>query len=205
MTEPMQKYKMVCVFCSADDKVPEEYKQIAHQLGRTLAVNGLALLSGGNNCGLMNSINNGHAEVSPQIPRYAAIPEIMRPLAVHHPLIPHQNVMWSEDVHERLKIFHGMCDYVVILPGGYGTLHELMDCLVLSQFGVIKKHIFLLNIDNFWDPLLQQFERMVQKRALHAAHFEHLIVVQTIDELMSGLNSENALELHQGFNDEYWK
>lgn len=197
--------KTVCVFCSADDKVPVEYKQTAYELGHALATNGFALLSGGNNSGLMNAVNNGHADAVHDAPRFAVIPEIMRALAILHPRIPATNIVWSTDVYNRLQRFNELCDFLVILPGGYGTLHELMDCLVLSQFGLIKKHIFLYNIDGFWAGLLQQFKIMVEKKALCQKHLDHLIVVNSVADLIAGLQSEEQLILEQGFADEYWK
>lgn len=197
--------KTICVFCSADDKVPNEYKQAAHDLGVQLAKNGFALLSGGNNSGLMNEVNNGHFIGDPSLPRHAVIPNIMRELSLNHPHIPAENVTWTEDVYARLKKFYDMCHHVVILPGGYGTMHELMDCLVLSQFGVIKKRIVLLNIDNFWDGIIQQFNTMVRKRTLYNKHLEHLIVAANITEAIDHLQSNIELELTQGFADNHWR
>ncbi len=189
----MQKLRIVCVFCGADDKVSDEYKQVAYACGSALAKSGLALLSGGNNTGLLCSLIDGHADTGPDVPRYAAIPEAMRTLAIDHPRIPAKNLMWTEDLYDRLKTFHGMCDVVVVLPGGFGTLHEFMDFLVLSQCGLIKKQIFVLNIDGYWDPLLAQFARMVQKHTLSQTHLDYITVVQTLDELMHGLTTESNL------------
>lgn len=205
MQDGSSNIKVVCVFCSADDKIPQEYKDISYQLGFSLAQNGFSLISGGNNSGLMNSVNDGHAAVENDTVRYAAIPELMRDLSVKHPKIFDHNISWSRDVHHRLVTFQELCDAIVILPGGFGTLHEMMDSLVMSQFGIIKKHIYLFNYDQFWEPILLQFKRMVQKQALCQEHFDHLLVVDTVSELMNKLVSAAEPNIEQGFASEYWK
>jgi uncharacterized protein (TIGR00730 family) len=197
--------KSVCIFCSGDDKAPEEYKQTAFLLGQELARHGFILITGGGNNGLMNYVNNGHAEISDDVNRFGVIPNIMKHLNVHHPFIAKNNLIWAKDVHSRIKTFYKLCDDIVVLPGGFGTLHELMDCLVLSQFGVIKKFIYLINIDNFWDPLLNQFKQMVSKQLLQQKHLDHLHIVTSIAELISQLNSERQFNLAQGFGDGHWK
>lgn len=198
--------RVVCVFCSGDDKAPKEYKDLAFKLGQELANNNLKLLSGGGNNGLMNEVNNGHASInSNKKDRFGVIPKIMREFDVNHPLISTKNLIWSKDVHTRLQTFYKICDDIVILPGGFGTLHELMDCLVLNQFGVIKKRIYLLDIDNYWEPLLNQFKLMVSKRTLQQKHLDHLIVVTSMPELLDSLKSEAVFELSQGFSDGHWK
>ncbi len=197
--------RTVCVFCSGDDKVQEEYKNVAFLLGQELAKNNFKLLSGGGNNGLMNEVNNGHATIAPATDRFGVIPEIMREYNVHHALIAEQNLIWAKDVHHRLKTFYDICDDIVVLPGGFGTLHELMDCLVLSQFGVINKRIYLLNIDNYWDAILNQFKVMVSKKTLQQKHLDHLIVVSSVDELLVNLKSEIVNKLSQGFADQHWK
>lgn len=198
--------KTVCVFCSGDDKCPQEYKQTAFLLGQELAKNNFKLISGGGNNGLMNEVNNGHAAViTDTTSRFGVIPQIMRKFNVHHPLIAANNLIWSKDVYMRLQTFYKICNDIVVLPGGFGTLHELMDCLVLSQFGVIKKRIYLLNIDNYWDSLLNQFNVMVSKKTLQQKHLDHLIVVKSLSELLDNLKSEVTLQLSQGFEDQHWK
>ncbi len=163
------------------------------------------VVTGGGNNGLMNYVNNGHADVLDGSKRYGVIPKIMRNLNVHHLKIAEKNLIWSDDVHSRIQKFYELSDNIVVLPGGFGTTHELMDCLVLSQFGVIKKHIYLLNIEGFWDALIAQFKHMVSNNVLQQKHLDHLNVATSLQELIQHLTSEREFNLAQGFTDGHWK
>jgi uncharacterized protein (TIGR00730 family) len=196
--------RMVCVFCGAGGKMDDFYQNQAFILGQTLASNGFSLLTGGANVGMMKQVVDGHAQTNPNGLRYGALPYIFKEFNINHPLIPIDNMHWPLDVHERLKIFYDLSDILVVLPGGFGTLNELMDCLVHSQFGLIKKRIFLLNIKNFWDNLLAQFKLMVDEFAVPQKHVDHLVVVKSLDELTEKLKSTKVIELEQGIESERW-
>jgi uncharacterized protein (TIGR00730 family) len=201
----MNKTPVVCIYCGANEKIPSAYKDYAYDLGQQLAKNKFGLASGGNNVGLMKSVNDGHANADPDMPRYGIVPEEFRRFGLVHELIPEKNLIWVEDLYFRMRSFYELCDEFIVLPGGFGTLHELMDCLVHNQFGIISKRIFLLNFDKFWDPILDQFKVMVAKKALEQAHLDHLIVVNSTQELLPILQTQDTRKLSQGFDDHHWE
>lgn len=195
----------VCVFCGANNKLPKEYEESAFKLGETLSLNNFNLATGGGKVGLMKQVIEGHAAGNnSNVTRYGVIPLILQPYDPAHQFIPSENIIWTNGIHANLEAFYSLGEQIVVLPGGFGTLHELMDCLVHNQFGITKKHIYLFNWDNFWDPLLEQFKTMIKIRTLEQMHFDHLIVVSSLDELIKKLKTDKKFNLSQGFDDQHW-
>lgn len=197
--------KSICVFCSGDDKAPNEYKKLAYDIGVSLAKHNCGLVSGGGRNGLMKQVNDGHASVTLNMPRYGVIPHVFKEYNLQHTDINTKNLHWVDTTHERLMGMYKLCDEVIVLPGGFGTLHELLDCLVHNQFGIIKKKIYLFNIANFWDPFLLQCKIMLEQKTLAPHHFEYIIVVNTIEELMENIKSHHPTQIQQGFADLHWE
>lgn len=192
----------VAVFCSGDDKAPAQFKRVAFELGSQLAGHQLGLVTGGSKTGLMNEVINGYCSTANNTDSlYGVIPQVFFGHNVHHPSIPQENVRWVDTLHIRLGLFHELCDCIVILPGGFGTLHELMDFLVHNQLFASKKRIIILNVDHFWDPLLQQFKLMHHHSLLTDKHLAIIEVVATSDDCIKTILSDvkhhnQAVETH---------
>ncbi len=183
--------KTVGVFCSADNKINAEYKEAIRDLGERLAESGFNLVTGGSETGLMKEVADGFLSKGSAENFYGILPETFRSLNIAHKSITEKNKIWTETVHNRLKVFHNRCDMVVVAPGGWGTLHELMDFLVHNQFDLIKTKIVLLNIDGFWDGILAQFEKMKTENALNPKHFDLFFIALSIEHCMNILHEEN--------------
>lgn len=194
----------VGVFCATDEQVPDLYKTQAYELGVALSQAALGLVTGGGNSGLMNAVVNGFTSQEETENLRGIIPAIFKTYNVHHPKIPVANLIWTDNIHQRLQGFHDQCDTMVILPGGFGTLHELMDFIVPKQWGLNQKKIILFNMDNYWDNQLLQFKVMVEKKALKQKHLDLLSVVTTVDECIQLIQAEGT-SIHQGLNDRYWE
>lgn len=134
----------VAVFCSADNKVADSFKLLAHNLGTLLGKHGFGLVTGGSQTGLMKEVTDGYCSTAQTLDYlYGIMPEALRPYNAQHKKIPENQLLWVDTMHNRLTAFHNASDAIIILPGGYGTLHELMDFLVHSQFELIKKRLLL--------------------------------------------------------------
>jgi len=179
----------VGVFCAADDQVPKLYKDQAAELGLALYEAGFGLVTGGCNSGLMNAVVNGYASQETTEHLRAYIPALFRTCNVHHPKIPEENLVWTDTIHQQLQGFQDSCETMVVLPGGFGTLHELMGFIVPKQWGLTEKKIILFNMDNYWDHQLLQFKVMVNKNALKQKHLDLLTVVTTVDECILAIKS----------------
>lgn len=195
---------MVGVFCGSDEAIPDLYKEQALELGSALAKSGHGLITGGANTGLMSAVVNGFTKKADPLHSKGVIPAIFKNYNVRHPKIPECNLVWTDTIHERLQVFQEKCDAMVILPGGFGTLHELMDFMVPKQWGLMEKKIILLNTDHYWDHLLEQFKVMVEKKALKQKHLDLLVVVTSIEECIKAIQNKGVSD-HQGLNDRYWE
>jgi uncharacterized protein (TIGR00730 family) len=201
----VSKVHNIGIFCGTDDSIPDAFKEVAFDLSRSIAKMGHSLTTGGGNSGLMNAAIDGFTSEGDVKNTHAVIPYIFKAYNVHHPKIPEDNLIWTETIHERLRSFHEWCDIMVILPGGFGTLHELMDFIVPKQWGLTNKKIILLNTDHYWDYLLLQFKTMIEKNALKQKHLDLILVVTTIKECLDAINSLDSSSQHQGLEERYWE
>lgn len=179
--------KSVCIFCSSKDSISETYKPIAFEIGKKLAQNDIGLVTGGRNTGLMNEVINGHASVKDSVPQYAIIPKVLKDKDVLNSNINSHNITWTNDLHDRLSTFYTKCDAVVVLPGAYGAMQEMMDVIENNKFGTIKKPVYILNVDKFWGPTLEQFDVMIQKGAMQKTDLQYFTVVESVVDIIKFL------------------
>lgn len=192
--------KTVAVFCSADDKISQKYKDEAHALGARLAERDCNLVTGGSKTGLMKEVVDGFLTKGVAEQVTGVLPKVLKELNVHHEEIP--ILHWVDGMHERLKTFHSLAQAIIVLPGGFGTMHELLDFLVSNQFGITSQKIILLNTDGFWDFLLKQFEVMQESNILATKHRNLLQVATSIDHALSLLGTQ---QVTAGLSDKYWE
>lgn len=196
----------VAVFCSADDKVSPELKTVAKSLGETLGREGFGLVTGGSCTGLMKEVIDGYVlSALTMTSVYGVLPTVLKQYNVQHTSIPESQLLWVDTMHARLATFHELSDIIVVLPGGFGTLHELMDFLVHNQFALTKKTIILLNYKGFWDDLLALFQNMQDHKLLAETHKKILSIASSLEDCVHLLLQEPALSTHQGLNSHYWE
>jgi uncharacterized protein (TIGR00730 family) len=156
----MSTIKKICVYCGSGPGSDPAFVQAARSLGKILAENGIGLVFGGGSIGLMgelaNSALNHGGEVIGIIPRFLVNRE--------HAMDRGQLIV-TRDMHERKQRMFELADAFVALPGGVGTLEELVEQLTWAQLGRHKKPILLANINGFWDPLCVLLDHM------EASHF----------------------------------
>ena len=146
----------ICVYCGSGSGHNPAYVEAAREFGRILVKNGIGLVYGGGNLGLMGEIartvlhEGGH--VTGIIPSFLSERE--------HMLLDVQELHVVEDMHQRKRLMFLKSEAFVAFPGGLGTLEEFVEQLTWSQLGRHNKPIVLANIDGFWEPLLTLFKRM---------------------------------------------
>ncbi len=160
----MTKARNICVYCGSGHGAQNAYAAAAARLGRDMAAAGLGLVYGGASIGLMGEVaravhdNGGH--VTGVIPRFLTKHEV-----VYHEA---QEMLFTETMQERKHIMAERSDAFVALPGGIGTLEELVEMMTLAQLARHQKPIILANIDNFWDPLINLFDHMREEAFIRA-------------------------------------
>ena len=175
--------RKICVYCGSGSGRNPAFAKAARALGRALAEAGIGLVYGGGSLGLMGETahsvlqNGGH--VTGIIPGFLSQREQM--------LIEAQELIVVDDMHQRKHLMFVKSDAFVALPGGIGTLEELVEQLTWSQLQQHQKPIALLNIDGFWDPLLTLFGGMQSEDFIRRGLELNLEVVDRVDAIIPAI------------------
>jgi uncharacterized protein (TIGR00730 family) len=140
----------VCVFCGASSGRRAAYAETARAFGETLAGRGLGLVYGGGRVGLMGALADGALAAGGEA--IGVIPQDLVDRELAHPALSELHVVSS--LHERKALMAELSDAFVALPGGFGTLDELMEQLTWSQLGLHAKPVGLLDVEDYWRPLI---------------------------------------------------
>lgn len=172
--------RRICVYCGSGPGENPAYAEAARTVGRTMAEAGIGLVYGGGSLGLMGEIartvldSGGH--VTGIIPAFLSDREKM--------LKDVQNLIVTESMHERKQTMFDKSDAFVALPGGVGTLEELVEQLTWSQLGQHTKPIVLGNVEGFWQPLISLFEHMRGQAFIRPNLELNLTPVDTAEEVV---------------------
>jgi uncharacterized protein (TIGR00730 family) len=177
--------KAILVYCGANSGNKPIYKETAKNLGLIFVKKGIRLIYGGGSLGLMGEIsttvmNNG-GEVT------GIIPHFLDKLEVGNPNLT--EVIKVDTMHQRKALMEELCDAIITIPGGYGSMDELFEIMSWSQLGLHNKPVGLLNVNHFYDHLIQQLDVMVEEGFLRAENRALLIVDETIDGLLSKMEA----------------
>ncbi len=154
--EKKQKIRSVCVFCGSGNGKSPKFQDIATELGGFLAHNDLHLVYGGGDMGLMGALAQGALKAKGTVT--GVIPEFLLPYQTGSFQPSHQIV--TQNMHERKAKMYELADAYIALPGGIGTLEELVETMTWEQLDQHKKPIILLNVDQFWQPFLDLLAHM---------------------------------------------
>jgi uncharacterized protein (TIGR00730 family) len=172
--------KSCCVFCGSSPGARPEYREAAVALGREIAGRGLRLVYGGAGVGLMGAVADAAIEAGGEvvgvIPHALAKHEVM-----HHGLT---ELHFVDSMHERKAMLGDMADAFVALPGGLGTLEELLEVLTWAQLGIHRRPCGLLNVGGYYDGLLAMVDHAVKERFVREEHRGLLIAEESPGDLL---------------------
>lgn len=180
--------KRITVFCGSSFGTEEIFKEQAALLGETLAKQNIELVYGGANVGLMGAVADGVLNNGGKV--IGVLPNFLRSKEIAH--LGLTELIVVESMHERKTKMNDLCDGVIALPGGFGTLEELFEMVTWAQLGLHKKPIAILNINGFYDSLIQLTEVMVSKGLLKEVNQQMLLVSDNIDDLLDKMNNYKA-------------
>jgi hypothetical protein len=173
----------ICVYCGSGKGRNPKYAKAAQTLGKSMADSGIGLVYGGGGLGLMGevarSVMRHGGRVTGIIPTFLSAKERM--------LQDVQELIVTEDMHERKRLMFERSDAFVALPGGIGTLEELVEQLTWSQLGRHAKPIVLANIDRFWDPLLGLLGHMRQEAFIREGLEVRFLVVDQARKIVPAI------------------
>src|SRR5437764_3891175 len=177
--------KRICVYCASSEQVAEQYLDAAHELGRILARAGVTVVYGGGRLGLMGRLAEGALAAAGKI--IGVIPRFMQELEWGHGGLTELRLV--EDMRERKHQMLLDSDAVIALPGGCGTLEELLEAITLKRLGIYLQPIVMVNTRGFFDPLLELLERAVNERFMDPRHREMWRVAANADEVIAAIRS----------------
>jgi len=177
--------RRVCVFAGSSPGARPEFVEAAAELGEALAVRGLSLVYGGSGVGLMAALADAALAAGGRVT--GVITRALADSRVAHPGLTELLVV--ESMHERKATMVGMADAFVALPGGLGTLEELLEVLTWSQLGLNAKPAGALNVAGYFEPLARLLDHAVTERFLRPAHRDILQIADDVDALLEALAS----------------
>ena len=158
--------KSICVYCGSANQASRKYFLSARRMGETLAQAGLTLVYGGGRTGLMGALADSVLEAGGQVT--GVIVASMNTPELAHTRLTRLEV--SDTIHQRKARMYALADGYIALPGGYGTLDELFETLTWAQIGEHHKPVGLLNVDGYYDHLLEMLDRAVEEKFLFPEH-----------------------------------
>ena len=181
----MSSIRAVCVYCGSSAGTDPIFAEAAHALGKTLGENRIRLVFGGGSVGLMGTLARSvlahGGAVTGIIPEFLVNREHMLPGA--------QEIIVARDMHERKRAMFERADAFVALPGGIGTLEEMVEQLTWAQLGQHRKPILLANIAGFWDPLLDLIDHMNGLGFIHSSSRLNYLVADKVEDILPALRS----------------
>ena len=181
----LKALKSVCVFCGSRFGANPAYEADAKALGLALADEGYQLVYGAGDVGLMGTV--ARAAQSGGAKTFGVIPAHLKRMEVGKTDLT--SFVVTETMHERKKVMFMNSDAIVTMPGGAGSLDELFEVLTWRQLGLHEKPVFLLNTDNYWDPLITLIEHMVEQGFADATLKEFYEVVPDVPTLLTCLRA----------------
>ena len=179
----MNLLKSICVYCASGPGTNPAFVDAARSFGRILAENGIRLVYGGGSVGLMGALAEAVLDHGGTVT--GVIPDFL--VNREHMLVRVQERIITRDMHERKRVMFERADAFVALPGGIGTLEELVEQLTWAQLGRHRKPILILNIDRFWDPLCALIDHMKNLEFIRANLSVDLLVADEVGEVLPRL------------------
>lgn len=177
----------ICVYCGSRFGENPAYKTAATELGQTLAQQNWRLVYGAGDVGLMGAVANGAQNAGGET--FGVIPQHLLKWEVGKRDL--SQFIITENMHERKKVMYMNSDAIVVLPGGAGSLDELFEVLTWRQLGLHEKPVFLLNIEGYWQPLIDLLDHVIKQGFADENLRSYFQVVDTVDDFAAALR--NAL------------
>lgn len=175
--------KNICVFCASSLGERDDYRQAAEALGHLLARHQIKLIYGGAKVGLMGAVADAVLQsggaVTGIIPHFLSGKEIAHTGLNELVLVP--------SMHERKQQMSQLADGFIALPGGYGTLEELLEIITWAQLGLHHKPVAVLNINGYYNHLIQLLDHMAAEGLLKERHRRMMLFVDRVEDVLNAM------------------
>ncbi len=178
--DKFSKIGKICVYCGSSPGTSPAFVQAAREFGKILAENGIGLVYGGGSVGIMGEISQAVLRHGGEV--HGIIPEFL--VQREHARRDVQDLIVTPDMHERKRKMFELADAFVALPGGVGTLEELVEQLTWAQLGRHRKPVLVANIEGFWEPLCALFDHMRALQFIKAEFSFDLLVADRVEDIL---------------------
>jgi len=184
----------ICVYCASSSKIDQAYFDATERLAKILVKSDVEVVYGGGGHGVMGKLADSVLAEGGKIK--GIMPQFMNEVEWAHKKVT--DMEFTATMHERKSKFLENTDALIALPGGTGTLEELLEAITLKRLGQFTKPIIILNTNGYYDPLQMMLQRCVSENFLRPIHAEMWTFVQQPEEIMSAINQsmqwdENAI------------
>lgn len=181
----MSSIQSVCVYCGSSAHVDQIYKDSAKELAEVLVQEKWDIVYGGANVGLMGIVADTALALGGKV--IGVSPYIIKEKEVHHTNLTEFHLV--DTMHSRKQMFIDLSDAFVILPGGLGTLDEFFELLTWKQLGIHDKPIVVVNVEGYWNELLDLLKHVADKKFMLECDLGSHIIVDRIEDVPQALKS----------------
>ncbi|RDJ14539.1 TIGR00730 family Rossman fold protein [Rhizobium grahamii] len=191
MTDQSHSIRSICVYCGSRPGSDPRHMAAGRTLGKEIAEYGLRLIYGGGTKGIMGAVASGVLSNGGQVT--GIIPEFLIDMeATRHSLGQLNELIVTPDMHTRKHAMFERSDAFVALPGGIGTLEEIVEIMTWAQLGRHEKPMVFANVGGFWDPMMELLRHMTDEGFVHTAHRVQPLVIDDISEIIPGIMAQAA-------------
>lgn len=182
---PIQMIERVCVYSASSSQIPEKYVDAAFRLGKVLGEAGITCVNGGSNRGLMKTVSEATMQYGGKT--IGVIPSFMLKEGWENNEL--NELIVTESMHERKEMMAKLADAVIALPGGCGTLEELLEIITWKQLGLFENPVIILNFDGFYNPLIEMLDKAVSENFMREVHREMFTVVDHPEGVLDAIRN----------------
>ncbi len=186
----MENIKSICVYCGSSPGQNEAYLDAGYRLGRAIADAGLRLVYGGGTRGIMGAVSRGTLDAGGKVT--GIIPQFLIDKEAPDNGDSLDELIVTQDMHERKHAMFERSDAFVALPGGIGTLEEIVEMMTWAQLGHHVKPMVFGNIEGFWTPMFGLLDHMKAEGFIHTANNVKPLLIDTVEEIVPAIVSAAA-------------
>ncbi len=179
----MSRFQRICVFCGSQPGKDPQYLEVARSLGKSLAERGIDVVYGGAQVGCMGAVADSALDHGAKV--YGVIPHRLQSKEIAHARLT--ELYRVESMHQRKSLMGQLCQGFVVLPGGWGTLEEMFEVLTWTQLGYHRKPLGIINVNGYYDSLINFADHANQQGFLRDEHRACLISRPNVDSLLDAL------------------
>jgi len=190
------KIKSIAVFCASSSGFESIWAEEAKKVGSYLASQNVTLVYGGGRVGLMGELANAALAMGGKV--IGVIPHFLNSKEIGHTGVT--ELIAVDTMHERKSKMSELCEGIIAMPGGFGTMEELFEMITWAQLGLHQKPVALLNTNGFYNHLISFIQEMVNVGLLKKENQDMLLVADTIEELFVKMNTYEAPSVPKWLN-----